>query len=52
MIPQVTDAETKQRQLDRMKRRATGLLVVMAAVFVAAWYLEAAYPWLGDFPNA
>src|SRR5207245_445361 len=30
-----------------MKRRATGLLVVMAAVFLAAWYLEGAYPWLG-----
>ena len=47
MIPQVADAETKQLQLDRMKRRATGLLVVMAGVFVAAWMLEAAHPWLG-----
>jgi len=46
-IPQVADAETKQLQLTRMKRRATGLLVVMGVVFVAAWSLEPAYPWLG-----
>src|SRR3954451_13347128 len=47
VIPQVLDAETKQIQLDRMKRRATGLLVGMAVVFVAAWLLEPGYPWLG-----
>ncbi|MEO6056812.1 MAG: DUF445 family protein [Gemmatimonadales bacterium] len=47
MIPQVADAETKQLQLDRMKRRATGLLVLMAGVFAAAWVLEGAHPWLG-----
>ena len=47
MIPQVADAETKQLQLDRMKRRATGLLVVMAGVFAAAWAFEGAHPWLG-----
>ena len=47
MIPQVADAETKQLQLTRMKRRATGLLVVMGGVFVVAWLLEAAHPWLG-----
>jgi uncharacterized membrane-anchored protein YjiN (DUF445 family) len=47
VIPQVLDAETKQLQLDRMKRRATGLLVGMAVVFVAAWLLEPGYPWLG-----
>jgi len=47
VIPQVAEAETKQLQLDRMKRRATGLLVVMAGVFVAAWLLEGAHPWLG-----
>jgi uncharacterized membrane-anchored protein YjiN (DUF445 family) len=47
VIPQVHDAEVKQLQLDRMKRRATGLLVLMAVVFVAAWLLEGAHPWLG-----
>ena len=41
------DAEERQHQLDRMKRRATGLLVAMAAVFVAAHLLEPGYPWLG-----
>jgi uncharacterized membrane-anchored protein YjiN (DUF445 family) len=46
-IPQVTDAESKQLQLTRMKRRATGLLVLMGAVFGVAWMLEAAHPWLG-----
>ena len=46
-IPQVADAETKQLQLDRMKRRATGLLVLMAVIFAAAWLLEARHPWLG-----
>jgi uncharacterized membrane-anchored protein YjiN (DUF445 family) len=47
VIPQVIDAEAKQVQLDRMKRRATGLLVLMGAIFAAAWVLEARYPWLG-----
>src|SRR5215208_3429965 len=47
VIPQVIDAEAKQIQLDRMKRRATGLLVLMGVVFVAAWLLEPAHPWLG-----
>jgi uncharacterized membrane-anchored protein YjiN (DUF445 family) len=47
VIPQVVDAEAKQIQLDRMKRRATGLLVLMGLVFVAAWLLEPAHPWLG-----
>src|SRR5512138_27630 len=46
-IPQVADAEAKQAQLTRMKRRATGLLVLMGVVFVVAWSLEAAHPWLG-----
>jgi uncharacterized membrane-anchored protein YjiN (DUF445 family) len=47
VIPQVLDAEAKQLQLDRMKRRATGLLVLMGLVFVAAWLLEPGHPWLG-----
>jgi uncharacterized membrane-anchored protein YjiN (DUF445 family) len=46
-IPQVTDAETKQVQLARMKRRATGLLVLMGAVFLATWLVEGTHPWLG-----
>jgi uncharacterized membrane-anchored protein YjiN (DUF445 family) len=46
-IPQVADAEAKQVQLDRMKRRATGLLVAMSAVFLLAVLLEARHPWLG-----
>jgi uncharacterized membrane-anchored protein YjiN (DUF445 family) len=46
-IPQVADAEAKQLQLDRMKRRATGLLVLMSAVFLAALLLEPRYPGLG-----
>ena len=46
-IPQVADAEAKQLQLDRMKRRATGLLVVMSAIFLAALVLEPRHPWLG-----
>jgi len=46
-IPQVADAEAKQVQLERMKRRATGLLVVMSVVFLAALILEPRHPWLG-----
>ncbi len=46
-IPQVADAEAKQRQLDRMKRRATGLLVAMTAVFLVALVVEQAHPWVG-----
>jgi uncharacterized membrane-anchored protein YjiN (DUF445 family) len=43
----IKDAEEKQRQLDRMKRRATGLLIAMGGVFVATSVFEARYPWLG-----
>ena len=46
-IPQVADAEAKQRQLDRMKRRATGLLVAMTVVFLVALVVEQAHPWVG-----
>ncbi len=41
------DADERQRQLDRMKRRATGLLVVMAGVFIGTLLLEPSHPWLG-----
>jgi len=41
------DDADRQAQLDRMKRRATGLLVLATAVFgVARWY-ESRFPWLG-----
>jgi uncharacterized membrane-anchored protein YjiN (DUF445 family) len=41
------DAEERQRQLERMKRRATGLLVVMAGVFVVAHLFEPGNAWVG-----
>ncbi len=43
----ISNAEERQRNLDRMKRRATGLLVIMGAVFVAASFLEPRHSWLG-----
>jgi uncharacterized membrane-anchored protein YjiN (DUF445 family) len=43
----ITDPEERQRQLDRMKRRATGLLVAMGVVFVIASALEPSHSWLG-----
>src|SRR5690348_7425086 len=41
------DDAMRQAQLDAMKRRATGLLALAAAVFGAAAAFEARYPWLG-----
>ena len=41
------DDAARQVQLDVMKRRATGLLALAAAVFGAAAALEGRYPWLG-----
>jgi uncharacterized membrane-anchored protein YjiN (DUF445 family) len=41
------DDATRQAQLDVMKRRATGLLALAAAVFGAARAFEGQYPWLG-----
>lgn len=43
----ITNPEERQRQLDRMKRRATGLLVIMGAAFVVTSILEPRYGWLG-----
>jgi uncharacterized membrane-anchored protein YjiN (DUF445 family) len=40
------DAE-RQVRLDRMKRLATGLLVLATVVFIVARYFERAHPWLG-----
>ena len=45
--PPLSDEVEKQRALDVMKRRATGLLVAAAALFVVASVLERRYPWLG-----
>ena len=47
LAPPVLDEPTKQLQLDRMKRRATGMLVVAALLFVVARLLETRWPWLG-----
>jgi uncharacterized membrane-anchored protein YjiN (DUF445 family) len=44
--PRPDDAQ-RQAQLDRMKRRATGLLALAAAVFTAAGLYEQRFPWLG-----
>jgi len=44
--PRADEAE-RQAQLDAMKRRATGLLALAAASFVAASLFEPRYPWLG-----
>src|SRR3954467_10613761 len=46
-IQPIANPEERQRNLDRMKRRATGLLVLMAAIFVATSLFEARHPWLG-----
>jgi uncharacterized membrane-anchored protein YjiN (DUF445 family) len=43
----ITNPEERQRNLDRMKRRATGLLVLMGAIFVAASMVEPQYSWVG-----
>jgi uncharacterized membrane-anchored protein YjiN (DUF445 family) len=41
------DDAVRQAQLDAMKRRATGLLALAAALFGGASVLESRYPWLG-----
>jgi uncharacterized membrane-anchored protein YjiN (DUF445 family) len=41
------DDALRQASLDRMKRRATGLLALAALVFAGATVLESRYPWLG-----
>lgn len=43
----ISNPEERQRQLDRMKRRATGLLVFMGALFLVARFFEPRYGWLG-----
>src|SRR2546422_4132937 len=41
------DDAVRQAQLDAMKRQATGLLALAAAVFAGASAFEGQYPWLG-----
>jgi uncharacterized membrane-anchored protein YjiN (DUF445 family) len=43
----ISNAEERQRNLDRMKWRATGLLVLMGVVFIVARTFEPQHPWLG-----
>ncbi len=43
----ISNPEERQRNLDRMKRRATGLLVIMGVAFVATSLLEPHHAWLG-----
>ncbi len=44
---QPLDDPIKRAALARMKRRATGLLVLATIIFILARMLEARYPWLG-----
>jgi uncharacterized membrane-anchored protein YjiN (DUF445 family) len=46
-MQEITNQEERQRSLDRMKLRATGLLILMGLVFIVARILEAQHPWLG-----
>src|SRR5919107_1575226 len=43
----ISNAEERQRNLDRMKLRATGLLVVMGLIFLVTSFLEARHSWVG-----
>jgi uncharacterized membrane-anchored protein YjiN (DUF445 family) len=43
----ISNPEERQRNLARMKRRATGLLVLMGALFVATSLLEPQHSWVG-----
>src|SRR6187200_266991 len=46
-VPVHKEDPNKQIQLDRMKRRATGLLVGATVIFVVSLLLERQFPWLG-----
>ena len=46
-LPPTPDDSEKAGRLAIMKRRATGLLVLVTIIFVAARLLEGRYPWLG-----
>jgi uncharacterized membrane-anchored protein YjiN (DUF445 family) len=43
----ISNPEERQRNLARMKRRATGLLVLMGALFVVTSLLESQHTWVG-----
>src|SRR6266545_7493036 len=43
----IPDEVERQRRLDQMKTRATGLLVVATIIFAVARFFEARYPWVG-----
>ncbi len=43
----LSDPEERQRQLDRKKLRATGLLVFMGGLFLVASFFEPRYSWMG-----
>lgn len=44
---EVQDQEEKQARLNKMRRIATGMLLVAAVVFVIAHYFEPRFPWVG-----
>ena len=46
-MQELTNPEERQRNLERMKRRATGLLVLMGVIFLVTRAYEPMYPWLG-----
>jgi len=43
----VFDEAQRQQQLDSMKRRASGLLVLATFIFLGTRFFESRYPWLG-----
>ena len=46
-LPDLKNVAERQARLTRMKRIATGLFVIVTAMFVATRLLESRYPWLG-----
>jgi hypothetical protein len=46
-MQQLQDEATRQAALDRMKRRATALLVAATVIFIVARFFETRLPWIG-----
>jgi uncharacterized membrane-anchored protein YjiN (DUF445 family) len=46
-MQEIANPEERQRNLQRMKRRATGLLVLMGIIFVVTSILEQQHSWVG-----